>query len=210
MSLNLAKGQNLNLSKEGVNLAKIQVGLGWDINTDSTVKTEFDLDVFGLVVDNQNKGVTENDVYFYNNVDGKGTTSKVAYPDGVDVQAKIDEILKTAPIAVSKDNLSGEGSGDDETMFANAANLPKDKKVIVVVNIYEAATRKQTFGMVSNVYCRVLSNGDEVCKYDLTEDFSIESGVIIAEFYWVGDELKVKALGKGFTGDVNDLFNQYK
>lgn len=212
MSLNLKKGGNLSLTKEGVNLNKIQVGLGWDTNQDSTIKTEFDLDVFGLLVDNNNKGITEAGTFFYNNVDGKGTSSLKAYPpslDGTAITAKMDEFLKSSPVVISKDNLSGAGDGDDETLFINSTNLPKDKKIIVVVNIYEADSRKQTFGMVSNVYARVLSNGTEVCKYDLAEDFSIESGVIIAEIYWNNDELKVKALGKGFTGTVDTLFTQY-
>lgn len=209
MSLNLKKGGNLVLDKAAGNLNKILIGLGWDIKTDSTVKDDFDLDVFGLIVNSDNKGLTDANVRYYNNVDGTGLTAETAYGQGTDVAKKLDELLAKSALVVSADNRTGEGTGDDETMFVNASLLPKDKKIVVVVNIYEAAARKQTFGMVSNVYGRVLLDGAEFCKYDLAEDFSIESGVILAEIYWAGDEVKIKALGKGFEGDVNDLYNAY-
>jgi len=211
MSINLSKGQNICLDKTEVNVNQIQVGLGWDIKADSTVKDEFDLDVFGIIVDQNDKGATEENLFFYNNVDGKGTKSTDAYAGVTDINGRAKEILKTSVIVPTKDNLTGEGDGDDETMFINASLLTKDKKAIIVVNIYEADKRKQAFGIVNNSYARILSvDGSEFCRYDLKEDFSIESGVIIGEIYWSGEEVKIRAIGKGFSGDLNALFSQYK
>lgn len=211
MTLRLEKGGNLNLSKSNLDLNQLQVGLGWDINTDSTIKHDFDLDVSGIVVNaTTNRGIVESDVYYYNNVDGSGKSSDVAYPSNKDVMVEAKLLLLNSPVVITKDNRTGQGDGDDETLFINASKLPKDKKVVIFVTIHEAKERRQTFGMVDNSYCRIVSNsGVEYCRYDLKEDFSIETGVEVAEIYWKGDELKVRALGKGFVGDLNDVFNKF-
>lgn len=211
--LNLQKGGNVKLDIAKVNLSEIQVGLGWDIKADSTVASEFDLDVFGILVDTNDKGATGANTHFYNNIDGKGTSSNTAYAglsSTEEINKKAKEILKTSVLVTTKDNLTGAGSGDDETLFVNSSLLPKDKKVLIAVNIYDAKDRKQVFGMVNGAYCRILNaDGSEFCRYDLKEDFSIETGVIIGEIYWNGDDLKVRALGKGFTGTLTDLVNQH-
>lgn len=211
--LNLVKGQNVKLDIAKVNLNEIQVGLGWDIKTDSTVAHDFDLDVFGIVVGADDKGATASSTHFYNNVDGKGATSNTVYAGLIsteEINKKAKEVLLTSAVVPTKDNLTGEGSGDDETLFVNSSLLPKDKKVLVAVNIYDANARKQVFGMVNNAYCRVLAqDGSEFCHYDLKEDFSIETGVIVAEIYWAGEDLKIRAIGKGFSGDLTALVNQY-
>lgn len=211
MSLQLTKGVNLKLSKYSLNLNQIQVGLGWDINQDSTIKHEFDLDVSGIVVNSTtNKGALEQDVFFYNNVDGTGKSSVDAYPASKDVMTEAKKMLLNSPVVITKDNRTGEGDGDDETLFINASKLPKDKKVIILVTIHEAKDRRQTFGMVNNSYCRIVAdNGTEYCRYDLKEDFSIETGVEVAEIYWYNDELKVRALGKGFNGNLQDAYNKF-
>lgn len=211
--LNLVKGQNVKLDITKVNINEIQVGLGWKEKTDSTITSEFDLDVFGLVVGLDDKGATASGTHFYNNVDGKGTTSETAYAGlstKEDIFKKAKELLTSSTVVTTKDNRNGEGEGDDETLFVNSSLLPKDKKIIIVVNIYDANARKQVFGMVNESYCRILAqDGSEFCKYDLKEDFSIETGVIVGEIYWSGEDLKIRAVGKGFNGDLTALVNQY-
>lgn len=212
-TLNLVKGQNLKLDKSQVNTDQIQVGLGWDIKADSTVTNEFDLDVFGIVVGLDDKGATASSTHFYNNIDGKGASSNTVYAGlntTEEIIKKAKEVLLGSVVVPTKDNLTGEGAGDDETLFVNASLLPKDKKVLLAVNIYDANNRKQVFGMVNNAYCRILAqDGSEFCRYDLKEDFSIETGVIVGEIYWAGDDLKIRAIGKGFSGDLTALVNQY-
>jgi len=212
MSLSLQKGQNLKLEKADLNLNELQVGLGWNVKNDSSVKDDYDLDVVGLIVNaSDGKGATEANFFFYGNVDGKGTSSDVAYASSTDVVATAKSILANAPVVITKDNRTGQGDGDDETLFINSSLLPKDKKILIAVNIYEADKRKQAMGMVDGAYCSIKgSDGKEHIRYDLKEDFSIESGVIVGEIYWNNEDLKVRALGQGFTGDLNALLSQHQ
>jgi tellurium resistance protein TerD len=212
--VNLQKGQNIPLDKADVNQDQIQVGIGWDQNTDSTIKNDIDIDIFALIVDaSTEKGLTAENLFYYGNVNGKNLSSDDAYrglSDKNAIHAKAKELLLSSPVVITKDNRDGKGDGDDETLFINASLLPKDKKAIIVSNIYEADKLKQTFGMVKNAQVNLKNTkGAEEIRYDLGEDFSIESGVIIAELYWSADGLKIKAIGKGFTGDVNELSKQY-
>lgn len=212
MSVDLKKGGNLNISKEAPNSAYFQVGLGWNTNSDSTMKDDFDLDVISVKCKSDDKGAVEQSVFFYNNVDGTGKKSSDIYPDTMSKEDVLKTALSLVPnslVVVTRDNRDGDGDGDDETLFINPEKLGDDDKVKITVNIYEATTRRQNFGMVSGAFVRVLDDkGTEVCRYDLTEDFSLETGTIIGEFYKVGGELKFKALGVGFTGDLNTLLSQ--
>jgi len=210
--INLNKGGNLNLSKAST-ATKFRVGLSWDKNTDSTIKDDIDIDVFGLIVDENGKGLVDDEIRFYNNIDGTGKASSVHY-GSMSLLQSFDEAKKLSDASVlvcTKDNQNGEGDGDDETMFFNSTLLPKGKKIIVALNIYEAKSRKQLFGMVKNAKCKVYeSDTSTLLNYDLGEDYSLETGVIVGEFYWNGDDVKFKALGTGFEGDLNDLVKQYK
>jgi tellurium resistance protein TerD len=211
--LQLSKGGNLLLSKVTTD-TKLRIGLGWDKNSDSTIREEVDIDVFGIIVDETNKGADESLVRFYNNVDGSGISSDTAYgacKTKEEVFAKAKELLQTSVIVITKDNRTGEGDGDDENLFINTALCIPGKKVIIAINIYEAASRKQLFGMIKNAYCSVYDEKNaKLFNYDLGEDFSLETGVIVGEFYMVGTEVKFRALGTGFEGDVNKLITQYK
>lgn len=212
MSINLKKGQNLNLSKETTS-TMFRVGLGWDLNQDSTIKNEIDIDVFGLITDASDKGVVDSEIRFYNNIDGTGKSSSTHYSgmSTLDSFKEAEKLAATSVLVNTLDNLTGAGDGDDETMFFNSLLLADDKKVKILVNIYEAKARKQLFGMVKNAYVSVYdSAGTVICRYDLAEDFSIETGVIVGEFYKVGGETKFKALGTGFEGDLNDLVTKFK
>jgi tellurium resistance protein TerD len=210
--INLQKGGNLSLSKVSTSTT-FRVGLGWDKNTDSTIKEDIDIDVFGLIVDENNKNVVDSEIRFYNNIDGNNLKSADFY-GSLSVEESYKESLKLSEKSVvvcSKDNLTGMGDGDDETLFFNSLLLPADRKVVIAINIYEAKTRKQLFGMVKNAYCSVYDmSGNIIVKYDLGEDFSIETGIIVGEFYHKDSEIKFKALGSGFDGDLNNLVSKFK
>ncbi|WP_041258222.1 TerD family protein [Fibrella aestuarina] len=201
----LEKGENIALLKEGdAGAEKIKIGLGWK-------EGAFDIDVYGLVVNaSDSKGLTLENTYYFGNVDGKGTSSNTAYGGIlVNQQAVNDRILQTQPIAITKDNLTGKGAGDDEVLYINANNLPKDKKIIVALIIYKAAERRQNFGQVEDAYCRFPGDGEDI-QYDLAEEFSKQTGVVMCEFYWKGDQLKGKAIGRGFIGDLNTIAADYR
>lgn len=210
--LQLAKGGNLQLSKVTAD-KNLSVGLSWDKNTDSTVKDEIDIDVFGIIVDSNDKGVDDGLVRFYNNIDGSGKTSEKHYAgmtkDQVFAEAK--KLAENSVIVITKDNRDGSGDGDDETLFVNSSLLIEGKKVIIAMNIYEAKERKQLFGMVKNAKARVYdASGAELFVMDLGEDFSLETGVIVGEFYLSNGEAKFRNLSVGFSGDINDLISNYR
>lgn len=210
--LQLAKGGNLQLSKVTAD-KNLSVGLSWDKNTDSTVKDEIDIDVFGIIVDSNDKGVDDGLVRFYNNIDGSGKTSEKHYAgmtkDQVFAEAK--KLAENSVIVITKDNRDGQGDGDDETLFVNSSLLMEGKKVIIAMNIYEAKERKQLFGMVKNAKARVYdASGAELFVMDMGEDFSLETGVIVGEFYLSNGEAKFKNLSVGFEGTINDLIAKYK
>lgn len=210
--LQLAKGGSLQLAKITTD-KNLRVGLGWDENKDSTIKDAIDIDVMAIIVNDDGKGVDENLIRFYNNIDGSGKTSSGHYGSMTPEQAlkEAAELLKTSVVVISKDNLTGAGDGDDETLLVNSALFVPGKKVVIAINIYEAKARKHLFGMVKNSYCKVYdSTGTVLFNYDLGEDFSLETGVIVGEFYLHNGEPKFKALGEGFEGDMNDLVLKYK
>ena len=106
------------------------------------------------------------------------------------------------------DNLTGEGEGDDEEIKIDLSKVPNDvEKIDFTVTIYDAEVRKQTFGQVSNAYIRVVddTNGTELIRYDLGEDFSIETAVVVGELYRHGGEWKFNAIGSGFSGGLKAL-----
>ena len=70
---------------------------------------------------------------------------------------------------------------------------------------------KQNFGQVSNAYIRVVdsANNTELIRYDLGEDFSIETAVVVGELYRNGSEWKFNAIGSGFQGGLAALCGNY-
>ena len=110
------------------------------------------------------------------------------------------------------DNLTGAGDGDDEQIEVDLNKVPANTtKIAFVATIYKADERRQNFGQVSNAYIRVMdeSTGNEICRYDLGEDFSIESAVVFGELYKNGDEWKFNAIGSGYQGGLAALCNHY-
>lgn len=176
MAISLQKGANVNLSKSAPGLTKALLGLGWDAR--STDGAAFDLDASALLLGADGKVRSDADFVFYGN---KATA------DG--------------SVSHGGDNLTGEGEGDDEQITVDLAKIPADiERVALVVSIYEANERSQTFGQVRNAFIRLANaeTGTEEVRYDLSEDYSTETAVIFAEVYRNNGEWKFKAIGQGF------------
>lgn len=183
MPVSLSKGGNVNLSKEAPGLAKIAVGLGWDAR--ATDGASFDLDASAFLLKADGKVRSDNDFCFYNN-------KKVA--DGA--------------VEHAGDNQTGAGDGDDETVKVDLTLVPADvDKVVFSVTIHEAEARKQNFGQVNRAYIRVVNQdgGQEIARYDLSEDASVETAMIFGEIYRNGADWKFRAVGQGFAGGLGPL-----
>ena len=187
MAVNLIKGGNVSLTKEAPGMTSVQFGLGWDART--TDGKDFDLDASALVVGADGKVISKEHFVFFNN-------------------------LKSPEEAVvhKSDNLTGEGEGDDEVIVVDLPKLPADaEKVVFAVTIYQAAERGQNFGQVSNAFIRAVNaaNDSEIMRFDLSEDYSVESAVIFGELYRRGDDWKFKAIGAGYSDGLEGLTRDY-
>ena len=190
MTISLKKGQRISLEKVAPSLVAGFIGLGWDINATDT-GTDFDLDASVFLLSANEKLVSDQHFIFYNNL---------VSPDSEN------------SVKLLGDNRTGEGDGDDEGVIVDLRKVPADvEKIVVTVTIYEAAKRKQNFGQVTNAYIRLVDvqTKDEVLRYDLSEDFSIETAVVMTELYRNGDEWKLNAVGNGFEGGLQALLDKY-
>ena len=186
MGVSLSKGGNVSLSKEAPGLTGVRVGLGWD--TRSTDGTGFDLDASAFVL-NGEKVRSDADFIFYNNKNGA-----------------------SGAVVHEGDNLTGQGEGDDEVVAVKLSQLPAEvTKVSFAVTIHDAETRRQNFGMVTNAFIRVVNDagGQEIARYDLSEDASTETAMIFGELYRHGAEWKFKAIGQGFAGGLGPLARNF-
>ena len=162
MPINLSKGQKVDLTKGNPGLKKIMVGLGWDVNAFDS-GADFDLDASAFLVGANGKCPTEKEFIFYGNL---------THPS---------EAVKHMG-----DNLTGEGEGDDEQIEVDLTKIPANvEKIAFTVTIYDAEVRRQNFGQVSNAFIRIVDevSGKELIHYDLGEDFSIETAVVVVEMY---------------------------
>jgi len=187
MSVSLSKGGNVSLSKMSASLSTVTVGLGWDVRT--TTGADFDLDASALVCGADGKVLSDQYFVFFNNL-----TS----PDGA--------------VEHTGDNLTGEGEGDDESINVNLTALPPSvDKVVFPVSIYDANTRQQSFGQVTNAFIRIVdaSNGTELARYDLTEDASTETAMIFGELYRREGEWKFRAVGQGYASGLAGIAKDY-
>jgi tellurium resistance protein TerD len=187
MSVSLAKGGNVSLSKEEPGLTHILIGLGWDTRT--TDGTDFDLDASAFLLGAGDKVRGDADFIFYNN-------------------------LRSADGSVEHtgDNRTGEGDGDDEALKVELGRVPADvQKIAVSVTIHEGEARRQSFGMVSNAFIRVVNDatGREIARYDLSEDASTETAMIFGEVYRHNGEWKFRAVGQGFKGGLAPMARNY-
>ena len=190
MTISLKKGERISLEKVAPSLAAGFIGLGWDTNSTDT-GGDFDLDASVFLLGANDKLVSDQHFIFYNNL---------VSPDS-------DNSVK-----LLGDNRTGEGEGDDEGIIVDLRKVPPEvAKIVVTVTIYEAAKRKQNFGQVSNAYIRLVDvqTKDEVLRYDLSEDFSIETAVVMAELYQKDGEWRINAVGNGFEGGLQALLNRY-
>lgn len=183
MSVSLQKGGNVSLTKSAPGLTAVKVGLGWDART--TDGTGFDLDSSVFLLTDAGTIRNDQDFIFYNNL-----TS----PDG--------------SVKHLGDNPTGGGQGDDEVVEVDLTKVAADVgKLRFCVTIHDADTRKQNFGMVNNAFIRVVNktDGQEITRYDLTEDFSTETALIFGELYRHNNEWKFKAVGQGYAGGLAAL-----
>lgn len=188
MAISLKKGQKIDLTKTNPGLSKILVGLGWDTNKYDG-GAEFDLDTSIFLVDATGKATSDSDFVFYNNP---------IHPSG--------------SVQYMGDNRTGEGDGDDEQVNIDLSLVPANiDRIAFTVTIYDYETRKQNFGQVSNAFIRIVdvANNVELMRYDLSEDFSIETALVIAELYRNNGEWKFQAIGSGFQGGLAALCANY-
>jgi tellurium resistance protein TerD len=191
MTISLQKGQRVSLEKIAPGLLAGFIGLGWDVKAVDT-GDDFDLDVSIFLLGANEKIVSDKHFIFYNNL-----TS----PDP-------DQSIK-----LMGDNRTGQGEGDDEGLIVDLRKVPQDiQKIVITVSIYEADKRKQNFGQVQNAYVRLVDvqTKEEVLRYDLDEDFSIETAIIMAEVYRKDGEWRVNAVGSGYQGGLQALLNRYQ
>ncbi len=190
MAVNLTKGQKISLDK-GMKMALI--GLGW--NTDRyTGRADFDLDASAFLLGANGRVRKDEDFVFYGNL-----------------RSQNDAVVHTG------DSLSGNSGGDDETLFIDFSKVPANvERIAITVTIYEAEERRQNFGQVSNAYVRLARRsseddtvGVEELRYDLREDFSIETAVVVCELYREGSAWKFNAVGSGYSGGLYALCKAY-
>lgn len=188
MAISLSKGQKIDLTKTNPGLNKVLVGLGWDVNKYDGSEA-FDLDASAFLLDAQGKAKNEESFIFYGHLkNGNGSVEHLG------------------------DNLTGAGDGDDEQIKLTLLDIPADiDKIDVVVTIYEADVRRQNFGQVSNAYIRVVdeASGAELLRYDLGEDYSVETALVVGSFYRNGNDWKFNAVGAGYSGGLAALCNSY-
>ena len=184
MPVCLTKGQKVSLTKDNPGLKKVVVGLGWDINAFDT-GGDFDLDAAAFLLGDSGKVSSSGDFVFYGNLSHS-----------------------SGSVVHQGDNLTGVGDGDDEQIKIDLSKVPDNvTKIAFTVTIYEAETRRQNFGQVNNAFIRIYNeeNGEEMLRYDLGEDFSIETAAVFGELYRNGSEWKFNAIGSGFQGGLAAL-----
>ena len=190
MSVNLSKGQRVSLDKT---MTMALVGLGWDTKQYEG-GYDFDLDASAFLLGANGKVRRDEDFIFYGNL--KSTDGSVLH---------------------TGDNLTGAGEGDDEVLIIDFTKVPPDvQKIAITVTIYEAPQRRQNFGQVSNAYVRVAriakeedTVGTEVLRFDLGEEFSVETALVVCEIYRYGGDWKFNAVGAGYQGGLEALCRNY-
>ena len=183
MAINLQKGQ-----REAISTQKFTVGLGWDTNTSAT-GSGFDLDASAFLLGENKKLISDEHFVFYNNLKSPGGA-----------------VIHTG------DNRTGDGDGDDEQIKVDLSIIdPKVFEICVVVTIHEADLRRQNFGQVRNSFIRIFDavTNTEILKYELEEDFSIETAIEFGRIYKRNGEWKFEAVGVGMKGGLQDYVNKY-
>lgn len=183
MAINLQKGQ-----RETLNAPKFTIGLGWDTNATST-GAAFDLDASVFILGENKKILSDEFFVFYNNLKSP------------------DEAIEH-----TGDNLTGDGDGDDEQINVDLSKIDsRVSEICIVVTIHDAEVRKQNFGQVRNSFVRIVDSatGNELVKYELEEDFSIETAVEFGRIYKRNNEWKFEAVGAGQRGGLDEYLTKY-
>ncbi|MBA5809127.1 TerD family protein [Morganella morganii] len=187
MSVSLSKGGNVSLSKTAPSMKNVLIGLGWDVR--STDGQDFDLDASAFLLTAAGKVRGDADFIFYNNL--RSTDGSVTH---------------------TGDNRTGQGDGDDESLIIKLDMIPAEiDKIVFVVTIHDAQTRRQSFGLVSGAFIRLVNDdtNTEIARYDLTEDASTETAMLFGELYRHGTEWKFRAVGQGYAGGLSSVCAQY-
>ena len=188
MPVSLQKGQKVSLTKGNPGLKKVVVGLGWDVNQFDT-GGDFDLYAAAFLLTDSGKVSRQEDFVFFGNL--KHPSESVQHMG---------------------DNLTGAGDGDDEQIKIDLSKVPENiTKIAFTVTIYEPEKRRQNFGQINNAFIRIYNEdtGEEMLRYDLGEDFSIETAAVFGEVYKNGSEWKFNAIGSGYQGGLKALCAQY-
>ena len=201
-TINLQKGQKIDLTKGNPGLTKIMVGLGWDEVAKSKhggfissllggKPAEIDCDASAIMLNDQNKLTSKERLVYFGNLQSA------------------DKSVKH-----SGDNLTGGGEGDDEQIHVDLTQVPNGvQKIVFVVNIYDCIKRKQDFGHIANAFIRVANpvNGQEFCRFDLTENYAGKTSLIVAEVYRHTNEWKFAAIGEA-TNDasLSEIVRRYQ
>ncbi len=187
MAISLNKGGNLSLSKTDPSLTKMLIGLGWDERV--TSGQAFDLDASAFLLTQNGKVRGDHDFIFYNQL--KSIDGSVEH---------------------TGDNRTGQGDGDDEVIKVDLSRVAPDiDKIAITVTIHDAAARGQNFGQISNAFIRVVNEvtGVEVVRFDLAEDYSVETAMVFGEVYRHNGEWKFRAVGQGYSGGLAAMCHQY-
>ena len=190
MAINLVKGQKVALDSS---MKLALVGLGWDTNRYDGGH-DFDLDASAFLLGENGKLQKDEDFIFYNNLESRNKA-----------------------VVHTGDNLTGDGDGDDEVIMIDFSKIPSDvKKIAICVTIHDAVARGQNFGQVSNAYIRIAKVADEfdtvgepVLKFDLEEEFSIETALVVAEIYQKNGEWKFNAVAAGYQGGLEAIVRSF-
>jgi len=202
LAIKLEKGHKIDLTKGNPGLAEIMVGLGWDAAQQSGGGGGF---LGGLFGGGRQSNVDCDASVFMLNEKGK--------------LSKKDHIiyfgnLKSSCGSVQHmgDNLTGDGDGDDEQVLVQLNKVPADvHRLVFVVNIYDCISRKQDFGMIKNAFIRIVNKaGQELARYNLTENYAGKTALIVGEVYRHQGEWKFAAIGEG-TNDagLKELVGRY-
>jgi tellurium resistance protein TerD len=188
MAVSLSKGQKVDLTKTNLGLTHVVIGIGWDINKYDG-GNDFDLDSSVFLLGESGKVSNETDFVFYNN------------PQGAN-----------GAVVHTGDNRSGAGDDDDEQVKINLTGVPANiQRIAFTITIHDAERRNQNFGQVSNSYVRIFNetSGEELIRYDLGEDFSIETAIVVGEMYRHNGEWKFNAIGSGYQGGLAALATEF-
>ena len=190
MAVSLTKGQRVSLDKISPGLSEVFVGLGWDVKATDT-GFDFDLDSSLFLLGANEKLISDNHFIFYNNLTSPDPDKSIQHVG---------------------DNLTGAGEGDDEVIKIKLKKVPADvQKIVIAVTIHEAQQRRQNFGQVQNAFVRLVNmeTQQEAVRYDLVEDYSIETALIMAELYRKDGEWRLNAVGAGYQGGLQALLDRY-